>query len=70
LFLYVSVKSLERKEVRDFVEFYLKNAPKLSKEVGYIPLPAEIYKNTMKKFQKAVSAIGKPKEKQQSNPTQ
>lgn len=43
LFLYFSVKSLERPEVQKFADYYLEVAGKLSREVGYIPLPAEGY---------------------------
>ncbi len=43
LFIYVNVKSLDRAEVREFVEFYLTHVGKLAKEVGYIPLPADSY---------------------------
>lgn len=43
LFIYVNVKSLERTEVRRFVDFYLENAPRVAAEVGYVPLPAAIY---------------------------
>lgn len=43
LFFYVSVKSLERPEVKAFVDFYLAQAATLSREVGYIPLPAVAY---------------------------
>ena len=38
LFIYVSADSIERPEVREFVEFYLDNAAELSQEVGYIKL--------------------------------
>ena len=63
LFIYINVKSLAKNEVRDFVEFYIKHAPELSKEVGYVPLPGEMYKSSLEKFQKAVSAIRKPEKK-------
>lgn len=43
IFIYVSAKSLDRPEVKDFVNFYMQNAAALSKEVGYIPLPAKAY---------------------------
>ena len=43
IFIYVSSKALEKPEVREFVTFYLKNAPKLVKEVRYVPLPASAY---------------------------
>ncbi len=51
LFIYVNTKSAEKPEVRSFVEFYLKNAAKLSKEVGYIELPAEAYALVTKRFE-------------------
>ena len=38
LFIYVNKQSMERPEVRAFVEFYLDNAADLSQEVGYIKL--------------------------------
>ena len=47
IFIYVKAKSLERQEVRDFVEFYLKNAAKLIKEVRYIALPKKAYELAM-----------------------
>ena len=43
LFIYVNKKSAERPEVAAFVEFYLKNAPRLVSEVGYVKLPEAIY---------------------------
>ena len=43
LFIYVNLKSLDKPEVRKFVEFYLKNVDHLAKEVKYIPLPADAY---------------------------
>ena len=38
LFIYVSKQSMERSEVKAFVEFYLDNAAELAQEVGYIKL--------------------------------
>jgi len=43
LFIYVSAKSLERPEVRAFTLFYMENALDLVSEVGYTPLPEEVY---------------------------
>jgi len=43
IYIYVSKKALEKAEVREFAEFYLKNAPKLVKEVKYVPLPEKVY---------------------------
>jgi phosphate transport system substrate-binding protein len=54
LFIYVSNKAIQRPEVVDFVNFYLESAPELSKEVGYIPMPAEKYQEQQKKFDQFV----------------
>lgn len=43
IFIYVSQKSLEKPEVKEFVEFYLKNAAPLTQQVKYVPLPAADY---------------------------
>ena len=43
IFIYVKVKSLDKPEVKEFIEFYMKNASKLTKEVKYVPLPATAY---------------------------
>ena len=43
IFIYVSKKSMDKPEVREFIEFYLKNAPTLVKQVKYVPLPQSIY---------------------------
>ncbi len=49
IFVYVSAKSLDRPEVAEFVRYYLANAPKLSLEVGYIPLPERAYELAQKR---------------------
>jgi len=52
IFIYVNADAAKNKpEVREFVEFYLKNGAKLSKEVGYVDLPAQAYELALKKFQ-------------------
>jgi phosphate transport system substrate-binding protein len=43
LFVYVNVASLDKPEVKEFVQFYLTNAKELVSDVGYIPLPDAIY---------------------------
>ena len=43
IFIYVNAKSLDKPEVREFVENYLKEGAKLAKEVKYVPLPAKAY---------------------------
>ncbi|WP_319244172.1 PstS family phosphate ABC transporter substrate-binding protein [uncultured Propionivibrio sp.] len=43
IFIYVNAKSYEKPEVKEFVEYYMKEGAKLSKEVKYVPLPAKAY---------------------------
>jgi phosphate transport system substrate-binding protein len=52
IFIYVNAKAAERDEVKQFVEYYLSNAPKLVSEVQYVPLPAKAYSTAMDHFQK------------------
>ena len=52
IFVYVKVKSLEKPEVQEFVEFYMKNAAKLTKEVKYVPLPAKAYTGNLEHIAK------------------
>lgn len=47
VFIYVSGGALERPEVADFVRYYMENAPDLVREVGYIPLPMELYRDNL-----------------------
>jgi phosphate transport system substrate-binding protein len=47
IFIYVSEKALEKPEVKEFVDFYMKHAAKLVKEVRYVALPAGIYTTNM-----------------------
>jgi len=43
IFIYVNAKSLDKPEVKEFVEYYMKNGAKLTREVKYVPLPAQAY---------------------------
>ena len=43
IFIYVNAKSMDKPEIMEFVEYYLKNAPKLVKEVKYVALPQKAY---------------------------
>ena len=47
IFIYVNAKALAKPEVKKFVEFYMANAAKMSKEVKYVPLPADAYKTAL-----------------------
>lgn len=51
IFIYVSAKSAEKPEVKEFIEFYLKNAPTLVAEVKYVPLPQAVYQTALQRFQ-------------------
>lgn len=51
IFIYPNKKSLQRSEVKEFVRFYLVEAPKLVKQVGYMPLPKEKYEESLGKIQ-------------------
>ncbi|MEA5497448.1 PstS family phosphate ABC transporter substrate-binding protein [Limnoraphis robusta Tam1] len=51
IFIYVNSKSLGRPEVKAFVEYYLQNGGKLSKEVGYVPLPSQMQQQAVSRFQ-------------------
>jgi phosphate transport system substrate-binding protein len=55
IFIYVNKKSAERPEVKEFVDFYLKNASKLVKQVKYIPLPDRAYQLATERFGKMVT---------------
>ena len=44
IFIYVNAKSLGKPEVKEFVDYYMKNGGKLAKEVKYVPLPDSAYK--------------------------
>ncbi|MDD2808697.1 PstS family phosphate ABC transporter substrate-binding protein [Rhodoferax sp.] len=48
IFIYVKAKSLEKPEVKKFVDFYMENGAKMANEVKYVGLPAGIYKANLK----------------------
>ncbi|MCE2659476.1 MAG: PstS family phosphate ABC transporter substrate-binding protein [Rubrivivax sp.] len=52
IFIYVNAKSLAKPEVKQFVDFYMKNATKLVREVKYVPLPAKAYEYNVSAVQK------------------
>lgn len=53
IFIYVNKKAAETKpEVKEFVEYYLKNGGKLAKQVKYVELPASAYKLAAERFTK------------------
>ena len=52
IFIYVNAKSLEKPEVREFVEFYMTKGGSLAREVKYVPLPDSAYKTALQHVQK------------------
>ncbi|HKO88238.1 MAG TPA: PstS family phosphate ABC transporter substrate-binding protein [Burkholderiales bacterium] len=52
IFIYINAASLAKPEVREFVDFYLKNAATLAREVKYVPLPDSAYKSALEHVNK------------------
>jgi phosphate transport system substrate-binding protein len=52
IFIYVNAKSAEKPEVREFVEFYMKNGPELVKEVKFFALPSQAYATNLEHLSK------------------
>lgn len=52
IFIYVNNTSLEKPEVKAFVDFYLENAQAIVPEIGYIPLGDEAYAKELEKINK------------------
>jgi phosphate transport system substrate-binding protein len=53
IFIYVSNKANQRLEVQKFVDYYLTNADKLVREVGYVGLGADIYALVADRYKKS-----------------
>ena len=49
IFIYVTASSLDDPAVAEFVNFYLNSAGQLASEVGYIPLPSEVYERALQR---------------------
>lgn len=54
IFIYVNAKALERAEIKEFIEYYMKNAETLVKEVKYVPLPGKAYAHNSETIEKKV----------------
>jgi phosphate transport system substrate-binding protein len=52
LFIYINNKAAERKEVQEFINFYLDNVSQLASEVGYISLSDDEIKSVKEKWEK------------------
>jgi phosphate transport system substrate-binding protein len=55
LFIYVKKSVADTPLVKDFVRFYTEKAPKLIREVGYIPFASDAYKLVQARFDKRVT---------------
>ena len=58
LFLYVNSEAGKRKEVQEFIKFYLNNVNDLSAEVGFIPLTEEETTTAKTKWESFVTSLG------------
>ena len=58
IFIYVKEKSVQRPEVRKFVEFYLQEGGALTREVGFVDLPAVAYELALKNFNEGKLGTG------------
>ncbi|SFI37185.1 PstS family phosphate ABC transporter substrate-binding protein [Nitrosomonas sp. Nm34] len=50
IFIYVSIKAAEKPEVKQFIEFYLKNALLQVKKAEFVPLPPSAYRTMLEHF--------------------
>ncbi|MFI5248130.1 MAG: PstS family phosphate ABC transporter substrate-binding protein [Nitrospirales bacterium] len=57
-FLYVNESAAKRIEVKDFIDYYLTEGPKLIAEVRYIPLPDHAYTMVRERFNKGLVGTG------------
>jgi phosphate transport system substrate-binding protein len=58
LFIYVKAKSSEKPEIKEFVNFFMSNAPALVDEVKFFPLPSKAYSLNIEHFnQKKVGTV-------------
>jgi len=55
LFIYANTASESKKEVKDFLNYYLQNVSKLAKEVGYVPLQDNLYPLVTERLQKEIT---------------
>jgi len=58
LFIYISESAAKRTEVKDFVDYYLTEGPKLIAEVRYISLPEQAYSMARERLKKSIVGTG------------
>ena len=59
IYIYVNSLAAERPEVVEFIRFYLGTVKMLAQEVGYIPLPEEMYADEKQKFEAYLETLSK-----------
>jgi phosphate transport system substrate-binding protein len=52
IYIYVNARSLAKPEVKEFVDYYMKNGAKLARDVKYVPLPDSAYRVALEHLQK------------------
>jgi phosphate transport system substrate-binding protein len=67
IFIYVSRKASRKPSVKAFVAFYLKQAPEIVAEVGYVALPDALYTLARQRFEKGLVGSVFLKEKSKSS---
>jgi phosphate transport system substrate-binding protein len=60
LYLYVRKSSLERPDVRTFMQFYLDKVSGLVRKVGYVPMPEDEEAESKQRLEDALASV-KPK---------
>ena len=59
LFVYVNSNAAKKVAVAEFINFYIANATTLTTEIGYVPLPDELYKAEQEKFTSFLGTLTK-----------
>ena len=55
IFIYVSKQSAQKPHIKSFVEYYINNTAELSREVGYVHLPAKVLTLAAARFMKGTT---------------
>jgi phosphate transport system substrate-binding protein len=55
LFLYLNLDRLSRPEVAQFIEFYLRNVPRVAAEIHCVPLPGRAYALALDRFHNRIT---------------
>ncbi len=58
LFIYPSAAALKRDEVKEFVDFYVNNSPRISEQALFVPLTAEQLAQSKEKVSRLTAAAG------------